>query len=364
MFGIGTLLDNGFDVEVWNFMPFLKNEEYQKQKPPDPSSFVKHSFFRNKEDAISAITGLSPACCVVSGIHYNHRTIPIYRELSKKKILYCSLLAMAYPIGSVFRKNTLRRLRYKMFLKIPLSFFGIAPANIVLAMGEKYFLNSQCPANRKSEVLWVHYYDYDVYLKSRLTPSRVDLNTGVFLDEYLPFHPDNASDQVPPPVEPEEYYPLLCNFFNYLEKNYDVRIIIAAHPRSHYESKPDYFEGRTIIRGKTAELVKNSGFVLMHQSFSMNFAILFKKPIIFMTTNKLNKNLIEEPSVEWLGKYFGKKVHNLNREVKVDLKEELIIKESAYRKYKNDYIKKEGSEELPLWQIFSNRIKGLNGNNN
>ena len=55
------------------------------------------------------------------------------------------------------------------------------------------------------------------------------------LDNYLPFHPDFGTGSL---IEPEEYYVPLCHFFDHLERKYDVRIVIAAHPRSSYETHP------------------------------------------------------------------------------------------------------------------------------
>ncbi len=96
---------------------------------------------------------------------------------------------------------------------------------------------------------------------------------------------------------------------------------------------------------------------------SMNYAVLFKKPMIFITTDKFNRaitnSLVEGPSIEWFASIFGKKAHNLNSKININIDEELVVNETAYNAYKNAYIKKNGSEELPYWQIFANHIKGL-----
>ena len=69
-----------------------------------------------------------------------------------------------------------------------------------------------------------------------------------------------------------------CKFFDYIEHKFHVRIIIAAHPKSNYDAKSDYYQGRTIIKGDTARLVKDSSFVIASQSTAINLAILFNKP--------------------------------------------------------------------------------------
>jgi hypothetical protein len=366
MFGIETLEQNGFIVEVWNFMPFLKHADFQKETPPDPITWDGYQVFQSRRKAKKAVSEITPCCLVICGLHYNLETYAFYRILTKNNIIYCSNLAMALPTGTIpvrrsvamkINKINIRRLLNKAFLSIPFRYAGVKPVDIVFAMGEKFFRHAY-PLNDKSEILNVHFYDYDKYLIEKATPHKIDPKNGVFLDEYLPFHTDNI-DAGLPSVQAEEYYPLLCTFFDFLEKKYGVHITIAAHPRSKYDEMLDLFGGRRVIRGKTVELVKNAGFVLMHQSMSINYAVLFRKPIVFITTDQVNQYLVEDPAIEWLAAFFGKKAHNLNRGIEVDLKTELPVREDSYRQYQNDYIKKTGSEEKMLWQIVADRIKKI-----
>ena len=94
----------------------------------------------------------------------------------------------------------------------------------------------------------------------------------------------------------------------------------------------------------------------MHGSTAINFAVLFKKPIIFATTNDLKQSL-EGPLIDAMASAFRKKAINLESTMEIDLKKELVINEEAYRDYKDSYIKKDGTEELPFWQIVANRLK-------
>ena len=66
-----------------------------------------------------------------------------------------------------------------------------------------------------------------------------------------------------------------------------------AHPRSNYEKHPELFKKYKIIKGKTIDLVKNSKLVLMHCSTSVNYAVIYKKPIIILDS-------IVWSSVDWI----------------------------------------------------------------
>jgi hypothetical protein len=97
----------------------------------------------------------------------------------------------------------------------------------------------------------------------------------------------------------------------------------------------------------------------MHTSTAINFAVLYRKPVIIVTTNEYNEYWVEDPTPDWIAQFFGKKPHNLDYAIDFDLQSELYVDEKKYRTYKNDYIKKDGSEELCSWQILANKIKNI-----
>jgi hypothetical protein len=375
-FGIRTFFENGFKVEVWDFTAFLTNNEYQNLRIPDPTSWDKVFKFKNKVEALSAISDLEKSVFIIPVIHYNINTYSIFRMLSKMNIPFSSsILSCVVPNSfaskelfiNKLRRSTIRNFPDRIFRRIPFEFLGVRAANVILAPAKKYS-TSNLPVNNKSHVLWLHSLDYDHYLSMKDSPVYQDTRMGVFVDQYLPFHPDiTYIEGNLAKTSPEEYYPILCDFFDFLEEKFKVRIVIAAHPRSKYEEHPDVFGQRDIIRGKTAELIRQSGFVLLHNSIAINYAILFEKPLIFITTDKVNESFkrpgAEGPSIEWLASYFGKKAYNLNNEIDIDLENEMLIDKEVYQSYKNSYIKKDGSLERPYWQVVSDYIKALEWQN-
>jgi hypothetical protein len=362
-FGIETMLNNGFDVEVWEFTRLLAPEGYISSIPPDPIQWEGHRSFENLKDVGDAIKTLDSSVFIISMVHYTLYSLTLFRILSKQGISFSTSL-FALPVSSGQKELWLRRLKKitikrvfdKIFRMIPFTCFGVKPARIVFAPAERYMLANYYAINKQSEFLWVHSYDYDKYLELKDLPQTTDFSVGVFLDEYLPFHTDYLYLDLPVKITADEYYPALRRYFDYIEESINVRIVVAAHPRSHYEEYPDYFGGREVVRGRTAELVQNAGFVLLHNSTAINHVVLFKKPMIFFTTDKVNASVVEDPTIEWLASFFGKRAHNLDREVSIDFDEEMRVDEEIYRRYRNYYIKKDGTEELPYWQIVANRL--------
>jgi hypothetical protein len=367
--GIEVLQKNGFEVEVWDFTPFLHPQSCQKQKSYETIDWEKYYIFQTLKEARSAILKLSNNCFIICMVSYQIKSFAIYRAISKIELPYCVIITTGLPLTNNKKSlfNSIRRLKKispskiiaALFSKIPYNNMGIKPADIALAGGAISTINNY-PVSKKTNILWMHTFDYDIYLKECLNPVQIDEKMGVFLDEYLPFHPDYNFLGITPPSTAEEYYLSIRKFFELIESKYGVHIVIAAHPTSHYEDHLDYFGGRPIIKGKTAELVKKSGFAIAHMSTSINFAILFHKPVIFLTTNRLQQSHME-PYIEQMSSFIRKKPINLDiNPMVIDWESEISINENAYRNYKHSYIKKMGSEELPFWQIFANSIKNYN----
>lgn len=377
-FGIEILKQNEFQVEVWDFTPFINPEVYKNYNVPDTINYEGYHLYLNKDEACLAISKLNNKCFIVC-LPYKFNIYSIYKTLSKKSLKYCLITALAVPtpnnnystfsnkllkLKSYFKilfKITPDRLINFLFFRIPYRYLGINPPTLVLAGGQEsidfYMKYHHAPIGPQTEILWIHNFDYDLCLKEKQFSVEVENNLGVFLDQYAPFHPDNYLNKHSYATA-EEYYPLLCKFFDYLENKYNIRIVIAAHPHSHYEDHPDYFGERPVIRGKTRELVKKSGFVLVHSSYAINFAVIYKKPIIFITTNQLQQ-YYEGLYIDCLASIFAKKPINLNDSFEFNWKKELTVNEEAYLSYKNAYIKKSGTEDMPFWQIFANYIKNL-----
>lgn len=367
-YGIEILQKNGFEVEVWDFTSFLQPKVYREIKVPDPISWEKCIIFLTCDKAISAILKLASNCFVVCMISYEFNSFLIYKALSKINIPYCVFMANALP--PVSRKksfieslNGLKNITSIniiniLFKLLPYRFFGILPATFILAGGMKSNYYS-FPVSDRTETLWMHTMDYDIFLKESRSLLLTDSKMGVFLDEFIPFHPDNLYVGKSAYLLPEEYYPILCRFFDIIEHTYNIQIVIAAHPRSDYDKRPDYFNGRLVVKGKTAELIRKSKLVLSHLSTSINFAVLFHKPVIYITSNRLQQSYWGQ-YIDVMSSQFGKKPVNMDNPGEVNWEEELSIDERAYANYKMNYIKKDGSVELPFWLIFSNRIKEFN----
>ena len=188
------------------------------------------------------------------------------------------------------------------------------------------------------------------------------MRPAVFIDQDACYHPEYLAKNEPVSATPEKYFPTISKGLSKISDVLGIDLCIAAHPRSSYRQlDQDYFEGIPIEYGKTGELIRNCKFVLCHHSTAIQLAILFEKPVIFVTTDEL----IPSSFGEWIDNFasaLGKVPVNLDGDLdEINWMKELSIDIKKYREYKNKYIKIDGSPEKPYWDIVIDYIEKYEG---
>lgn len=174
------------------------------------------------------------------------------------------------------------------------------------------FTSANLPTTRETEVVRINSKDYEKYLEEI---NLINMFPGerycVFLDEYLPFHPDTVYILKGKRVNPETYFSLMNRLFDYIEHTMNIRVVIAGHPKSDYSSET--FNSRPIIKYKTNQLVKFSEFVIVHTSLSLHFAVLNYKPIIFTAYEELKKCSISKFAIiKYRASFLNRPIHMLD----------------------------------------------------
>jgi len=364
-FGIDLLRSNRFEVEIWDLTPFMhpgcekQNENLKEVKDPG------YHLFRTRDEAFAAIAGLDNASFVVCMVVYSRKALPLYRALSKSQAAYGVVYVYGQPETKqppeIFIRKLLRNaspaiVAQRFFRAVPFKTWGIRPAATLVLAGTTSMPAFRYPVDATTRILWGHSFDYDVYLNELQRPSEAPAApTAVFLDECIPNHPDYAQIGIPAPCRDEEYYPPLGRFFDWVEKNHGLKVVIAAHPRSDYgESRP--FGNRPVVKGKTAELVRTCQCVMSHASTSVNFAVLFNKPLVFLTLSALENVPREKNRIHSMAGWFKKApllIDAIAAITEKDWRSSLALDRAAYERYRETFIKSAGSPEKPQWQLFA-----------
>lgn len=375
-FGVSLLLARGFSVKFLDMTKVL-NPLYPADEQGDYiSGYCDVTFAKTRQDIVRFLKDNRKAFAIdLVGARYDN--IFIYRALRKYGIQYAAFCSNTIPSPGLLTRNLLERAiagtkRIKKMSDIPEIFrqfvFNILPDKVlgfntprfILANATRFARRRPYP-DRDTEIIYGHTLDYDLYLDfvKRKPQPLISEEYIIFLDEYFPLHPDIKTKNFPDIYSSsDDYYTELNAAFHKLEEALKMPVVIAAHPRSQYEKRPDLFGNRRLIKGRTVELVAHSRYALTHGSTAINFAVLFEKPIIFLMPLKAR------------GTYYERLISNFTSELKqpffdVDSITEdilhgvLTINRNTYAGYKENYIKKSGTPERYFWDIVADRIYGV-----
>ena len=357
-FGVDRFLKHGVGVKVLDITAYLDkyvSDNYISEES-NFSYVEKFDSFVKIKDYILKTTENTVFISFIG--ESDIKSLKILNFLSKNNKEFGIILSSSLPTMSM-KKNLITRLKLlsiksikRMFFKaFYVLFFSKWNYTFVIASGEE----SYKIIKRKYESSYIikgHAFDYDLYLENKEDGVVVDNNKeyAVFLDEFFPFHPDYMRVGVDYSGFADEYYAKLSNFFSYIEKTFDLEVIIAAHPRSDYENLPNYWNGRKFIKGNTINLVNNSNICLVHASTSINFAVLYNKPILSITMHEIKLSNIEG-LLQVMAKELDSTIidiDNFDNNKKVDIK----VQQDKYDRYKTRYIKSANSPELNNWELL------------
>ncbi len=213
-------------------------------------------------------------------------------------------------------------------------------------------------SDTSTEILWLHTYDYDNYLQCQDSQYQSGLKSAVFIDAPSPrFKFDALIPGISSPLTEAKYYPALCKFFDCIESEYNVDVEIAAHPKSDHDPRPDYFGKRLVHNNRTISMIRDSTIVINRNSTSINFSVLYKKPVIFHTSDEIETSLVMTNQIKSMALALGKAPVNIDHLSNIDWNNQIKIDKQAYSQYKNSYIKKDNTDDLPIWQSFANWLK-------
>lgn len=376
-FGVAVMKER-YKVRIWDISPFLSPTLYklalknQNLFSPDECTLIQ-----TEAQAIEEISRLTQSDRVICVPHCREETLGIFRALSASKALFGGFSLGTLPPPTVrasvnaplpkkiFKKaltvlenpaKIAQKAWQFAFNKAPPALLGLRAYDFFLASGTDS-VNGFKLIGPETKLLWAHSFDYERFCEEREKNPGLSSSHIVFLDEYVPFHPDYVFQGISPPVSADEYYPALNKFFEWIETRLGKPVVIAAHPRSHYERHPDFFGGRKVIRGETPKLVREAALVLSHSSTSVCHAVLCKKPILFIALEKFFGRF-EGDLTRGLSNVLGKSLVTIDVDPlsNVDLARLMIVEDRAYADYVARYLKIPESFDEPIWEMLRKHL--------
>ena len=162
----------------------------------------------------------------------------------------------------------------------------------------------------------------------------------------------------------ELYWSTLLNIFLVFEKNFKHKVKVAAHFRRSIKNVPI---NRKFIFDQTPQLIRDSKIVLVHNSTTVIWAVLFNKPIIFINFENFKYlSMDTNDEIEFYKKNLGANVINVDSNYKFKLsknfhKNLFRIDKKKYELFKNNFLKNKfmNHKDLNGWQTMMEKLKKI-----
>ena len=361
-FGI-EILSSHFELILLDCTPLLNSEFWKKYSE---LTYEFQGYYVIKDWAsLENILIRSSGAIAIDYLGDGSNAVSIRQQLLKNEIsrtlVRCGLVPQPVGVGKLKRRfrqgNWIPRIYHKLKRELLAKYKTTEHKPDYVILSAQSGLEDKKIQGARHYIL-AHSFDYDEYLRIKETKPVEGERYAVFLDSDFIYHQEYMITGEKRVVTEARYYPSINKFFDQFERVTGLKVIIAAHPRSRYDLRPKLYSQRIPLLGQTADLVRNSQLVMTVQSTAISYAILWKKPIIFLNTDEYE---VSDHSI-FLYEFASKtqsKILNIDSfsEDELDLEVLMMLNDNAYADYKERYIKFSNSPDLPIWVIFSQYIR-------
>jgi len=358
----------GIDVEYWDISALFFKQDFKQED----SSFLTNTRRINSYNELKkAIIELQPLSdkLFISIMTFEGRVLKLYKLFTKynctlavfgRNMLPLSVQnnkSISYIIKNLSFEKIKRYLDTKSIIKGKEN--GSIKSYDIMFLGGTEGWKGIGIINEKdvfkAEIVNVNSDDYDNYLMFKNDEPILTTDYILFLDEYLPLHPDTLLFDIKN-VSEQQYYPELNAYFDRVEKQYEMPVVIAAHPKASRYKEEDFFNGRQVFFEKTLQLTKNAHFVLAHDTTSINYAISFEKKLHFITSkNIFNEiNMVHRNTVNFAN-FLGCNLQWFDKEEPINLIENFPLEN--YKRYRYGFQTSFETENKFSKDIFINFLK-------
>ena len=235
------------------------------------------------------------------------------------------------------------------------------PLTHVLVAGNDYYNFIKPSLGSEVTILFGHSNDYSAY-RIHETKAKNTVVTrsesAVLLDSASPyFKSDEILTKRGSMATVEKWYPSLNRFFKLVEERFDISVEIAGHYKSKFASPSTIFGNRIVRYGETISMVHSADFVLTKNSTAISFAVIYRKPILFIYSDELKDDPITMPSIKMMADYVGSTPINIDNPT-LDIEGCMKIDEELYDRYIQDILTS-NPNGLPNFAIILNHVLGL-----
>tara|TARA_B100000780_G_C21126367_1_gene457176 strand:- start:5900 stop:7075 length:1176 start_codon:yes stop_codon:yes gene_type:complete len=333
-----------FTITLLDFLDFF-NKESTTEISFEPYSDENFEIIRIQNvDHVNSILSRKRAIFLLDCIGRSDHTYFI-QSLCRQHIINYVHDGLANTISNSKIRNLLLYCLSKFpdFILVPISF-------IALKIKNKYFIRPDFVlSSSKIGTAWENSSKKRIFSGSRdffkseecTKSSNMELNAFnkpfiLFLDDCLMDSFDFQLGAKKSNILREDYFTMMKIFFDKIENQYNMPVIIAAHPvGSNYENYDKLFGDRKVFFEKTCELSRDCYFSMTHHSLSVNYPILYNKPIVFLQFDGLLEG-VRNLQKEYY-RFLGADIFDISKESRHNLKISHVNKKK-YKSFTENHI--------------------------
>jgi hypothetical protein len=355
------LIKVNFEIEVWD----ITNIIFREMSLPDEIDryYIKKLHSKNEFKECFSKTDINDTI-FISCMSYNYDSLWIYKLFSKHKYLLYSferanfsaptktILYSISRINNLISNHNIIQYLKRIYVHLLRKIKFIRRYDNVFATGA----HASQALNNSHNVIPINNFDYDRYLTIPDSPSSIgDSRYCVFLDDGITSSPDLKILNIKP-IDSSLYFEKINDYINDIEQKNQLKVVVALHPKT-VESE-HLFKNRLCIKYKTGQLIKDSEFVITHTSSSVSYAVLFKKPILFIFTDEIKKTYYYNlyASILALASELGYKSINIDNYDKNNIIIVPSINHKKYEQYKYTYLTSKDTENQLSKDIVINHL--------
>ena len=351
-----------WEKQYWNILPLINNKLYKKYKKDGFRNIEDENFYtiENFQLLVQKLNELNGDFFYINsarGLLFSH-FIEIFFKVKKEKKIE---IHHGYTLGETenYYDSLKELIKFDLFFGIKKIFFSILNkiktilVNFLYVKPDFYFCGNQLTFDRISEnkkKFKINSFDYDFYLVNKEFKTQRS-NKIVFIDSAIENSFEyNLLGLVKNQFSKEKYWDSMLNIFQKIEsQNTNSQIEVAAHMRRNIFDTPIK---RNFTFDKTLELIKNSNLVISHGSLSIQWAILFKKPIILVYVENFKYLALENTrEINNLSEILGLKKIIVDKNFNINMNNislnDLKVDDNKYNNFIKKYINFENLNEIP-----------------
>lgn len=210
----------------------------------------------------------------------------------------------------------------------------------------------------KSKIIEINSYDYFSFKKININKNKKKYI--LFIDSNIEKSFESQLLGYKNKIDAFKYWDTMKKIFDFYEKKYKLKVIIASHFRRSLRDKP---VKNKFFFDKTPELIKDSKLILCHHSLSILWAVYFRKPITLIFFQDFQNILhINKLYYNFYKNKLGLNKIMVNNKFDINYKlshNELEINKKKYQKFEKHYLSNpvNNHKKINGWDTISDVVK-------